>query len=386
MYFLYKNSVLATLCSIFGSALAILAIGAMSEGELSILSGIAAIALGVSLMFLGNAISKRKAKKQRSKTVRTTAHAFHTVAQPVREVSYASQESDEAHRNSLNQCVSSAGILFMLAALLNFWAECQYNAQQYLYMMNSEKAMLIGMGALLMIAAFRTRHTRKISVLFVLGFLGMTWGSIDVAMVRYRDYGFGGYTDPTGIYYAMVHSPLLRAAGFFLMTIFALLSMEKRRERLGGIVKWLWFIPIPLLLLAYVKDISDRNVLMILESYIIKGFPFPPRPEILAAIAKFLVILAVCFTGICFRRICQSRATVYAYSEPQSVTTVPPTEEWTVQPQPEFHYTAPEPQKQPRKTSQQDVQKKIQAYKDLLELGILSQEEYEQKIHDLMCD
>ena len=57
-----------------------------------------------------------------------------------------------------------------------------------------------------------------------------------------------------------------------------------------------------------------------------------------------------------------------------------------MQPQPEFHYTAPEPQKQPRKTSQQDVQKKIQAYKDLLELGILSQEEYEQKIHDLMCD
>ena len=257
MYFLYKNSVLATLCSIFGSALGILAIGAMSEGELNILSGIAAIALGVSLMFLGNAISKRKAKKQRSKTMRTTGRT--TVAQPVREVSYASRESAEADRNSLNKCTSSAGILFMLAAFLNFWAECQYNAREPLYMLNSEKAMLIGMGALLMIAAFRTRHTRKISVLFVLGFLGMTWGSIDVAMVRYRDYGFGGYTDPTGIHYAMVHSPLLRAAGFFPMTVFSLLSMEKARDRLGGIVRWLWFIPIPLLLLAYVKDISDSD-------------------------------------------------------------------------------------------------------------------------------
>ena len=97
-------------------------------------------------------------------------------------------------------------------------------------------------------------------------------------------------------------------------------------------------------------------------------------------------VIAACFlAGLCFRRICRSPAVVpqmnTPYVQPQSAPPVQP-----VQPQPEPRYAAPEPPKQPEpapKANNQDVEKQIQAYRDLLDCGILSQEECEQKVREL---
>lgn len=55
-------------------------------------------------------------------------------------------------------------------------------------------------------------------------------------------------------------------------------------------------------------------------------------------------------------------------------------------PQPAPRYTASEPPKQPEpapKANGQNIQEQIQACKDLLECGLLTQAEYEQKIREL---
>ena len=108
------------------------------------------------------------------------------------------------------------------------------------------------------------------------------------------------------------------------------------------------------------------------------------RPPLLQVYAVVLLALAVFISGFCFHRLCRKDAAVYTQSEPQPVYYAPPVQ--PAQPQPEPVYSAPEPPKQPEpapKTNDQDVQKQIQAYKDLLDCGILTQEECEQKIREL---
>lgn len=62
-FVIYKNSVLATLCSIFGASFIAMAVMAMVSGELEILSGIILIVAGVGLMWLGDFISTKKAEE-----------------------------------------------------------------------------------------------------------------------------------------------------------------------------------------------------------------------------------------------------------------------------------------------------------------------------------
>lgn len=99
--------------------------------------------------------------------------------------------------------------------------------------------------------------------------------------------------------------------------------------------------------------------------------------------------LAVFFSGICFRRLCKKpevsyRQAGYVQPEPQSVYSAP-VQETPVQPQSEPQYTVPEPPKAAApKRNDQEIAKQLQAYKDLLDCGILSQEEYDQKVRELM--
>ena len=65
MYIWYSNSILASLVSLFGCAMGVVAIGSMISGELDILSGILAIAIGCGLVFLGSVISARKEDKKK---------------------------------------------------------------------------------------------------------------------------------------------------------------------------------------------------------------------------------------------------------------------------------------------------------------------------------
>ena len=72
-FVIYKNSVLATFCSMFGAAFIAMAVMSMISGELGIFSGIGVIAAGLGFMWLGDFISTKKAERKRKKTRQTAA-------------------------------------------------------------------------------------------------------------------------------------------------------------------------------------------------------------------------------------------------------------------------------------------------------------------------
>ena len=66
-FIIYKNSILATFCSMFGAAFIAMAVMAMFSGELGILTGIGVIAGGLGFMWLGDFISTKKAERKQKK-------------------------------------------------------------------------------------------------------------------------------------------------------------------------------------------------------------------------------------------------------------------------------------------------------------------------------
>ena len=66
-FVIYKNSVLATFCSMFGAAFIAMAVMSMISGELGILPGIGVIAVGLGFMWLGDFISTKKAERKRKR-------------------------------------------------------------------------------------------------------------------------------------------------------------------------------------------------------------------------------------------------------------------------------------------------------------------------------
>lgn len=88
-FVIYKNSILASLCSMFGAAFITLAVISLINGELDILSGIGLVAVGLGLMWLASVISERKAKRKLAKAKQAAAKAAAAnagYAQPVKPV------------------------------------------------------------------------------------------------------------------------------------------------------------------------------------------------------------------------------------------------------------------------------------------------------------
>ena len=404
-FVVYRNSVLATICSMFGAVYVVIGVTAVISGELGILPAIGMIAFGIGLMLLAGVISNHKEKKKQAKAAQARAAAIGTGYTQTRQTAYTAQGAYTAQPTAMGASaepmvpekrvnISSvfAGLFFLLAALLEFIVLRIYLSQMPNLMLNSEQVAMVSMGALMAIAALRTRHIQQVSVLYIIGFLGLALGSLDVALNAYRVHGSGGYTTAGGIHYAVFATPALKVAAYFLLGIFALLSTRKIKESCGGIVRWLWFVPMLALALALTKEISDDEALWrIMQVFSrrggIPGLRGLTHPALLHAYAVVLLGLAVFISGFCFRRLCRKDAPVYARSEPQPVYYAPPVQ--PAQPQPEPNYTAPEPPRQPvqpqaaPKANDPDVQKQVQAYKDLLDCGILSQEEYDQKIREL---
>lgn len=389
----------------FGAVFIVMAVTSMVSSELGILPGIGVIAAGLGFMWLGDLISTKKAERKRKKAQQTAANvrdsgASHAqlsqMAQFVPTSSYTAQTANVYPSAApavqpVKKSAVFAGVFFLLASLLEFVSlYTRYSLEPHM-MFNSDQIALVAMGLLLMIAAFRTKHTQQVSVLFVIGFLGMGLAGVDVAMVTYRTYGFGSYVANNGaVYHAMVTAPALKAAAYFLMGIFALLSTRRIKQRCGIIVRWLWFVPILPLLLVYAKEISDDDAFYRIMRVFSQHGGFPGlknllHPVLLHAYVIAFMVLAVCMAGFCFRRLCKRLAVAYAQPEPQPMY-ASSMQETPAQPQPEPRYAAPEPPKQPEpapKANNQDVQKRIQAYKDLMDCGILTQEEFEQKIREL---
>ncbi len=384
-FVIYKNSVLATICSMFGAAFIVMAVTSMVSGELGILPGIGVIAAALGFMWLGDIISTKKAERKRKKAQQAATAAVSSptasYAQPQQSAPVASYAASAVQGKRVNISAVFAAILFLLAALLEFIVLSDTYSHVPNDPMNLNRVSMVSMGLLMAIAALRSRHIQQVSVLFILCFLGLALGNLDVALIAYRNFGSGRHP-----LYVM---SALKAAAYFLLALFALLSTRKIKESCGGIVRWLWFVPMLPLVLGVAMEILCNDSFWTTIRVFARLGTFPglkglTRPSLLQVYAVVLLALAVFISGFCFHRLCRKDAAVYTQSEPQPVYYAPPVQ--PAQPQPEPVYSAPEPPKQPEpapKTNDQDVQKQIQAYKDLLDCGILTQEECEQKIREL---
>ena len=384
-FVIYKNSVLATFCSMFGAAFVVMAVTSMVSGELGILPGIGVIAAALGFMWLGDIISTKKAERKRKKAQQAATAAVSSptasYAQPQQSAPVASYAASAVQGKRVNISAVFAAILFLLAALLEFIVLSDIFSHIPNDPMNLYRVSMVSMGMLMAIAALRSRHIQQVSVLFILCFLGLALGNLDVALNAYRNFGSGRHP-----LYVM---SALKAAAYFLLALFALLSTRKIKESCGGIVRWLWFVPMLPLVLGVAMEIRFNASFWTTIRVFARLGTFPglkglTRPSLLQVYAVVLLALAVFISGFCFHRLCRKDAAVYTQSEPQPVYYAPPVQ--PAQPQPEPVYSAPEPPKQPEpapKANDQDVEKQIQAYKDLLDCGILTQEECEQKIREL---
>ena len=398
-FIIYRNSVLASFLSIFGTGLAAMGVFTLVNdfNMENLMIAIPAAAIGIVLNLLASAISKLKEQKKRAKAGGTAAAGSARSAQTAQSGGYAAQhapvyQAPAAQARPVKKRCAAASILFLLTALLEFVSLYMRYAQDPYFVLNSEEVALVAMGALLMIAALRSRHIQQVSILNIFGFLGFTLGSVDVALCAYQAYGTGGYATSSSIYYAVFAAPALKAAAYLLMALFALLATRKIKAHCGGVVRWLWWIPLLALALAYSKEIADSEVLWRLRQVASRrggfmGLQFYTRPELLHVYAIVLQVLAVLLTGLYFCGLC--RKTDAVYNQGSYVPPVQPQPEPRYAapepPQPEMRYAAPEPpQPEPApRASDVDVQKQIQAYRDLLDCGILSQEEYDSKVSEL---
>ena len=350
-FVIYRNSVPATICSMGGAAFIALGVMAMISGELDILSGIIALAIGLGLMGLGDFISTKKSEKKRHQAQRNTA--------PAKAPVYTQPRQSASVAKPANKIAIAAAVLFLLAAATEFWATESTRAfyTHIAQSLSSENVMLIGMGVVLMAAALRTKQLQEVSVLFALGFLGLTFGSLDVTLVNWRNYSTLVYEINTLFQYTS--ETLFRTVAYLLMLLLAVLSLPKCKARTGVVVKWLWLLPVILLTLACIKLFVDGRISLLLQRL------FHPRwvglkhisREVLDALAQLMVLAATLLSSLCFRRLACNPVAVYQQPAPH------------VQPQP--------------KPVSPDQEKMLQAYRDLLENGILTQEEYQQKISQL---
>ena len=380
-FVIYKNSVLATICSMFGAAFIVMAVTSMISGELGILPGIGVIAVGLGFMWLGDLISTKKAERKQKKAQQAAAAASVSTAscaQPQQAASTASNAAPTAsyaapavQGKPVNLCAVFAGIFFLLATLLGLWSVFSPYNNYFDRLGVVECAGFL----LLAIGCFRMKRTQLANAFHLIG-------ALLPAMVC----AYSAFNLLRAARHAVAPIPTLALviAAFLLMLLFAFCAMKPRGS--GGVTGALWFLP-SVLLTAYlvIQFDYDFNLNRLLNDFV-ENPRWMPYPIMLTLFRDIHVIVACLLAGLCFRRICRCPAAVPPMNTPcDQFQYVPPVQ--PVQPQPESRHAAPEPPKQPEpapKANDQDVEKQIQAYKDLLDCGILTQEECEQKIRELM--
>ena len=331
-FVVYKNSVLATICSFFGSAFIAMSIFSMFSRELGILEGIGMIAAGLGLMWLGHVISDRKERKKQAKAAnaaQNTSFNSNTYTQPNKATANTANVVNDSvmHKKPVKISPVLAAIFFLLAALFGLWS-----AYLYAYQPTHDPFLKTGWGhvvvsaacMLLMIGYFRSRKTQAASVLQIAGFLGVIVGNAAVALRCYRVYGLAWYTSNYGVY-ATTYVPLFKIAVFFLMFLFAIFAMNKAKARLGGIVRVLWIVPALFLLLVTTKIISDNRSIDIIQKQISIG-SYMPRGDVMESVSNVFLNVAIFFGGFALKAICKKPAVSFrqtSYVQPEVQYTAP---------------------------------------------------------------
>lgn len=441
----YRNSILASIISLIGCAGVVAGISELFKDpamrEMSVPETIGFIAAGILFAILGKVISANKEKKKQAAGTQAasqkaqTSSGAHTSAPvaaqpaPARSVQQAPVPTTApALEKPAGKSLTFAKICYLLATVFAMWGFYLYNQFRRSYGSKAEFGtigfdrlgvllFLAGVACLLlMFACSATKRKQAASALYVPGFLGLIAIQAEDALRCYRAYGFGGYIAGDGTsYYAMISVPLLRIAALLLMLLFACCAMKNARERNGGVVRWLWFVPFVMMALAFAKAFTDSYLYdLVVSTLFRKGVRLRMRPEYMDMLSQLFLVLGVLFNGFCFRNLCRKSAAVNqqpvyeqpqytaqsapVYEQPQYTAPVQSTPvyeqpQYTVQSAPAYEqpqYTAPV-QPEPRqaearpaaKAAPQNAEKQLRAYRDLLEAGILTQAEYDQKVSQL---
>ncbi|MBQ8655358.1 MAG: SHOCT domain-containing protein [Clostridia bacterium] len=387
MFIWYRNSILATALSLMGCASILAAVSELikdeSLRELTTPQAVVAIAVGVALAVLGKVISVRKAS--RKNTAVTASASAPAAAHPA-----PVQSAPAAVTQTPVKGLTAAGIFALLTIVLTVGATLLAGRNMLTRATDIVSTIEIGLYVLLAAGCFRAKSLRAASGLQAVCFFGLCGIEALSALTNYRVYGPDHFIASDGaIYHYMYAAPALAAAAFLLMAVFALCACAKTRSRAGGFARALWFLPTLLLIVSFTKLIGDSHIPGLLEMMFSRGV-ISFRPEFLVLLSVISTVLTVFFAGLGLRRLCglsapsapAPRRAAYVY-EPVSSNPVPPAQ--PVQPQPIHMQPAQPVQPKPAapQADPQDIDRKLQAYKDLLDCGILSQAEYDQKVREL---
>lgn len=395
----YKNSILASIISIFGCLAATGGISQLaadaSQRAMSVPEAVGAIAGGVLLVILGKFLSLHKAEKkaraqQASSAPAAPQQTYAAPSAPQQTYAAPAQTRSAASVRPLKKAPAFAAAFFLIAAA----AGAGYAALQNVWLphMNAFTPDYIAQLAallLLFIASLRTHKAQAVCLLYALGFavLAAVFGL--KGMNLYRVYGFGGYSDANGVYNALALSPLLQAAAYALCALFALCSTG--RKSLGPLVRALWFVPLLLLLLCAVKDISDSHIPQLFSLLFTKGMTLRIRPEYFELLSCVAAILGSAAALLTMRRACKAPAEpVYSapaepvYAAPAEPVYAAPAEPvYSAPAEPVYSAPAEPVYSAPAQAADDQIQKQIKACRDLLDCGILTQAEYDQKIREI---
>lgn len=410
MFIWYQNSILASIISMTGCCGVIAGVTELfkdaSSRELSVPVCIAFIVVGILLVIWGKTISLNKEEKKRAaaqaapaapvQTRQAPAYAPQTTAS-----NYAAAPATNTQPVKTSLCIAS--FCWLLSAIFSFWGFYLYRQWERTRSMGGLfgtqdfdrlAVLLILSGVCCLLCVFACGNTKKrqdVFGLFVLAFLGLIAVHTMDALTMYKLYGFDSHTLSDGsTIHAMTSVPIMRGVAFFLMLLFSVFAMKSNREKLGGFVRWLWLVPTLLLVPAFAKSLTDGYVLNMITVMLEKGADL--RPECMDALAHTFLILGVLFSSFAFRSFCKKTEAVpqqaaYVPAEPQPAPYTGPVYETPAQSQPAPQYTAYEPAPAPAapapQAAAQGNSKQLQAYKDLLDCGILTQEEYDQKVAEL---
>lgn len=66
-FVIYRNSFLATVCSMFGATFVATAVASILSGGMGVLEAVGVLAVGLFFMWLGSVISRKKAERKQKK-------------------------------------------------------------------------------------------------------------------------------------------------------------------------------------------------------------------------------------------------------------------------------------------------------------------------------
>lgn len=286
---IYKNSILATLCSLFGTALIAMAVLSMFSGELEILHGLCAIALGAVFVILAGEISERKERRKKVKAAQKAAHAAGNPApaRPSKAAHPATPRKTTVAGMSADKAMRLAKPLFLLAAGCGFWAFYLYNSRDLDIPFDDRLPLVMFVEAVLYLVMRTGNLTETAGKQHIFGFMGCAAFNAFVGGSIFLD------SDGRSV---LIIPFVLKVAAFLLMAVFILLS--KRRFEQYPLV--LWLVPAVLLAAAGLKMAYDNYALSLLFSQRFHdGMVLTARPEYPELFAHLLGAAAMGFIGCC---------------------------------------------------------------------------------------